>query len=107
VKRAAPRVRSPPVKISPPPQGTTGAGLEYPLDYGFTIIGLASDDFAEHALGLVARFVAGVPADKVRVRSSAGGKYHAVSVPVQLVSEEQRLAVYQALHEDERVVLVL
>ncbi len=83
------------------------AHLEYPLDYGFTIIGLAGDDFPEHARRLVARFVAHVPAEEVRVRSSAGGKYHSVSVSVQLESEEQRRAVYQALHEDERVVYVL
>lgn len=81
--------------------------LEYPLEYGFTIIGLAGDDFPEHARRLVARFVADVPAEAVRVRASAGGKYHSVSVAVVLVSEEQRRAVYQALHEDTRVVYVL
>lgn len=92
------------MKRPPPPQGPSAARLEYPLDYGFTIIGLAADDFAEHARRLVARFVAKVPAEEVRVRSSSGGKYHSVSVSVRLDSEEQRLAVCQALHEDERVV---
>ncbi len=81
--------------------------LEYPLQYGFTIIGLAGDDFPEHARRLVARFVADVPAEHVRVRASAGGKYHSVSMPCVLESEEQRRAVYQALHEDARVVYVL
>ncbi len=81
--------------------------LEYPLQYGFTIIGLAGDDFPEHARRLVARFVAEVPAEGVRVRASAGGKYHSVSVSVRLESEAQRRAVYQALHEDQRVVFVL
>ncbi len=83
------------------------ARLEYPLDYGFTIIGLAGDDFPEHARRLVARFVVDVPAEAVSVRASAGGKYHSVSVSVQLESEEQRRAVYQALHDDARVVFVL
>ncbi len=85
----------------------SGARLEYPLDYGFTIIGLAGDDFPEHARRLVARFVVDVPAEAVSVRASAGGKYHSVSVSVRLDTEEQRRAVYQALHEDERVVFVL
>ena len=85
----------------------SGARLEYPLDYGFTIIGLAGDDFPEHARRLVARFVVDVPAEAVSVRASAGGKYHSVSVSVRLETEEQRRAVYQALHEDERVVFVL
>jgi putative lipoic acid-binding regulatory protein len=81
--------------------------LEYPLSYGFTIIGLAADDFAEHARRLVARHVSDVSADRVTVRSSAGGKYHSVSVSVLLESEEQRRAIYQALREDARVVFVL
>jgi len=107
VKRDLPGVRSLPMKISKPPHGTVEPRLTYPLDYGFTIIGLAGDDFAEHARKLVARFVLEVPAEAVSVRSSAGGKYHSVSVSVQLESEEQRRAVYRALHEDERVVVVL
>ncbi len=86
---------------------TCGARLEYPLDYGFTIIGLAGDDFPEHARRLVARFVMNVPPEAVSVRASAGGKYHSVSVAVVLESEEQRRAVYRALHEDARVVYVL
>lgn len=81
--------------------------LEYPLQYGFTIIGLAGDDFPEHARRLVARFVADVPAESVSVRQSAGGKYHSVSVPCVLESDEQRRAVYQALKDDKRVVYVL
>ena len=93
-------------KIQVPPEAS-GARLEYPLDYGFTIIGLAGDDFPEHARRLVARFVVEVPVEGVQVRSSAGGKYHSVSVACVLESEEQRRAVYQALHEDARVVYVL
>ncbi len=85
----------------------SGVVLEYPLDYVFKIMGLASDDFAEHARRLVARVVGDAPAERVTVRASAQGKYHAVSVEVTLVSESQRRAVYQALHEDERVVYYL
>ncbi len=81
--------------------------LEYPLDYGFTVIGLAADDFAEHARRLVARHVVDVPAEAVTIRASAGGKYHSVSMAVRLDSEEQRRAVYEALRQDARVVFVL
>jgi putative lipoic acid-binding regulatory protein len=88
---------------SPPP----AVELEYPLDYTFKIMGLAGDDFAEHARRLVAAVVGAAPAERVTVRASAGGKYHSVSVGVTLVSEEQRRAVYQALHEDARVVYYL
>ena len=81
--------------------------MEYPLDYTFKVMGLAADDFPEHARLLVAAIVGEAPAERVTVRASAQGKYHSVSVAVTLASEEQRRAVYQALHEDERVVYYL
>lgn len=81
--------------------------IEYPVDYTFKVMGLAADDFAEHARRLVARFVGDVPAEKVIIRASERGKYHSVSVVVRLVSEDQRRAVYEALHDDPRVVYYL
>jgi uncharacterized protein len=94
------------MKKTPPPSESL-VELEYPLDYTFKIVGLAGDDFPEHARKLVAVHVGEAPADGVRTRASAGGKYHSVSVAVLLVSEEQRRAVYQALYEDERVLFYL
>ncbi len=81
--------------------------LEYPLAYTFKVMGMAADDFPEHARRLVARIVGHAPADRVRVRASARGRYQSVSVPVRLLSEDQRRAVYQALHDDGRVVYYL
>ncbi len=81
--------------------------IQYPVDYTFKVIGLAADDFADHACKLVSRVVAGVDAERVTIRASAKGKYHSVSVRAWLVSEEQRRAVYQALWEDPRVVYYL
>jgi uncharacterized protein len=81
--------------------------LAYPLRYTFKIMGLAADDFAEHARLLVAGVVGSAPADRVTVRQSSAGKYHSVSVNVVLFNEEQRRAVYQALWDDERVVYYL
>ena len=83
--------------------------LEYPLVYTFKVMGLASDGFAEHARRLVeAALGPGEgPAEQVRIRRSAGGKYHSVSVVVRLVSEEQRRAVYLALKADAQVVYYL
>lgn len=92
---------------APPPGQQAHATLEYPLRYTFKIMGLAADDFAEHARRLVARVVPDAPAEDVVTRQSAGGKYHSVSVAVRLESEEQRRAVYEALWEDARVVYYL
>ncbi len=86
---------------------TSTVQLEYPLDYAFKIMGLAGDDFAEHARKLVERVVGAAPADQVVIRASAHGKYHSVTVTTRLESEDQRRAVYQALWDDERVVYYL
>ncbi len=76
----------------------------YPVEYPVKIIGLADDHFAEHARRLVARVVGEAPPEQVTVRASAGGKYHSVTVTVTLTSEPQRLALYEALRNDPRVV---
>ncbi|HZY04473.1 MAG TPA: DUF493 domain-containing protein [Anaeromyxobacteraceae bacterium] len=81
--------------------------LSYPLEYEFKIMGLAGDDFAEHARRLVEAVVGAAPPERVRVRASSGGRYHSVSVVAWLASEEQRRAVYQALQRDGRVVYYL
>ncbi len=82
-------------------------GFHYPLEYTFKVMGLAGDDFAEHARRLVARVVGEAPAERVVVRRSRGGKYQSVSVVALLRSEEQRRAVYQALSADDRVLTYL
>jgi uncharacterized protein len=81
--------------------------LDYPLEYTFKIMGLAGDDFPEYARRLVERIAGAAPPERVIVRPSTHGKYHSVSVVAVLASEEQRRAVYQALHEDERIVYYL
>jgi putative lipoic acid-binding regulatory protein len=85
----------------------SGVVLEYPLDYDFKIMGLAADDFPEHARRLVARVVGDASPERVSVRASARGKYQSVTIEVTLRSEEQRRAVYQVLHDDARVVYYL
>jgi putative lipoic acid-binding regulatory protein len=87
--------------------GPPGEGFSYPTEYTFKIMGLAADDFAEHARRLVARVVADASAERVAVRASGGGKYLSVTVIAVLRSEEERLAVYAALKADARVVYAL
>lgn len=81
--------------------------LEYPCVYTFKAIGLAGDDYVEHVRKLVSGAVGYVSPDSCSVRESGKGKYQSVSVLVQLETEEQRRAVYQAFWEDERVVFYL
>jgi putative lipoic acid-binding regulatory protein len=88
------------------PSGPPGR-FQYPVEYPVKIIGLAADDFAEHARRLVERVVGAAPPEQVTVRASAGGRYHSVTVVVTLAGEPQRLALYDALRADPRVVHAL
>ena len=82
-------------------------GLEYPVDYTFKVIGRAGDDFPEHARRLVEQVTGNAPPEQVAVRASGQGKFQSVSVTARLASEEQRRAVYLALHQDPRVLYSL
>ena len=88
-----------------------GAGIppliDYPVHYAFKVMGLAAPDFEAHARALVTRAAGTEAGLAVTVRASSAGKYHSVSVSVRLESEDQRRAVYQALHADGRVVYYL
>ena len=90
-----------------PPQGPGGPLLEYPLDYPFKVIGLASDDFPAHVRALVQGAVSGSAIGEPELRPSSGGKYLSVTLTVRLASEDQRRAVYLALSLDPRVVQYL
>jgi len=88
---------------APPPD----APFHYPLRYPVKVIGLAAADFVAHAVALVER-AAGAPAEGApEVKPSGGGKYLSVTVTVTLESEARRLAIYQALRGDPRVVFAL
>lgn len=88
-------------------QAGRAARFEYPLRYPLKVIGHAADDFAAHALALVERAAGGPAVEPPSIRASGGGRYLSVTVVVVLDSEERRLAVYQALRADDRVVYAL
>lgn len=90
-----------------PTDGGDRSPLRYPARYPLKIFGLAADDFTAHVEALVERAAGVPPAEPPTVRASEGGKYLAVTVVVELTSEPQRLAIYQALKVDARVVYAL
>ena len=81
--------------------------VDYPCFYHFKAIGLSGGNFVDHVRKLVSASVGPVAPDSCSVRESAGGKYESVTVYVELRSEEQRRAVYQAFYDDDRVVFYL
>jgi uncharacterized protein len=82
-------------------------GFTYPTEYPVKVFGLAAPDFADHAVALVERATGAEAIAPPSVRESNGGKYLSVTVVVVLTSEAQRLALYDALRADARVVHAL
>ncbi len=81
--------------------------LTYPASYPLKVFGLAAEDFAAHVQALVERAAGAEVVEPATVRASEGGKYLAVTVVVELTSEPQRLAIYEALRVDARVIHAL
>ena len=77
--------------------------LDYPADYPIKAIVHAGEEPVEHVRSLLLRAVPGLALGAASVRSSAGGKYVAVTLEARLESEEQRRAVHAALAADPRV----
>jgi putative lipoic acid-binding regulatory protein len=86
---------------------STPPGFIYPTEYPVKVFGLAAPDFAAHAQALVERATGVAALTPPQARESSGGKYLSVTVVVVLTSEAQRLALYEALRADARVVHAL
>uniref|UniRef100_A0A6N2K2L8 Aminotransferase class V domain-containing protein n=1 Tax=Salix viminalis TaxID=40686 RepID=A0A6N2K2L8_SALVM len=77
----------------------------YPTVRGFTAIGTGGDDFVQ-AMVIAVESVTQqtIPEGQVRQKVSSRGKYVSVNIgPVQVVSSEQVLAVYNAMRRDDRM----
>jgi uncharacterized protein len=82
--------------------------IQYPAVYPFKVIGLKTDDFREHVRQLFRRLVTSdISPDSISEQLSNRGKYVSLTVPVLLLSEDQRQAIYVALHQDRRVLYYL
>lgn len=82
--------------------------IEYPTVYPFKVMGKQEHGFKEHVRQLFRRLMGTeISLDSISEQPSSKGKYISVTVSVYLLSEEQRRAIYEALHKDRRVVYYL
>ena len=83
------------------------AALHFPCAFTIKAIGKNADDLAEHTYNLVSKHDPALTMEKVQIRPSSKGKYLSVSVTVQATSREQLDAIYQELHDDDRILYTL
>jgi uncharacterized protein len=82
--------------------------IQYPTVYTFKVMGLQEGDFREYVQQLFGRLVgAEIAPDAIHEQPSSRGKYVSVTLAVLLQSEDQRRAIYAALHQEKRVLYYL
>jgi putative lipoic acid-binding regulatory protein len=92
--------KSQPGDLAPP--------VEYPVAYEFKVMGLREEGFGEFVRGLFVGVLGRVLAeDAISEHFSAQGKYVSLRISVTLSSEAHRVAIYEALHREERIVYYL
>jgi len=81
--------------------------IEYPSVYTFKVMGRV-EGFRELVLGLFHRTLGQeISPDSVHEQPSSAGKYVSLSVSVYLLSEDQRVRVYGAFHQEKRILYYL
>ena len=82
--------------------------VEYPTVYAFKVMGKQEHGFREFARSLFHRALGQeVPLDSISEQPSSQGKYVSLTISVYLLSEEQRIRVYELLHKEKRILYYL
>ena len=82
--------------------------IEYPTVYPFKVMGKQEHGFKEYVRLLFKRVLGTeISPDSISEQPSSKGRYVSVTVSVYLISEDQRRALYAALHKEKRVLYYL
>lgn len=94
--------------IFPPKGGETKPLIEYPTVYAFKVMGKQENAFREFVRNLFHRALGQeVSPDSISELPSTGNKYVSLTVSVYLISEEQRIRIYESLHKEKRILYYL
>jgi len=81
--------------------------LEFPCQFSVKAMGLAMDGFDLIVVEIVNRHVPDLGEGAVKTRPSRAGKYVSVTVTFEASSKAQLDAIYQALSDNDRVLMSL
>ena len=90
-----------------PMSGTDQSPLQFPCNFPIKVMGMATETFDAVVAGIVRRHVPDLPESAVTVRSSAAGKYLAVTVTVLALDRAQLDAIYRDLVACDQVLMAL
>ncbi len=81
--------------------------LKFPCRFPVKVMGLNSPEFAEHVEQLIRAHVEDDNPVEVQLRPSKAERYLSVTVVLTATSRQQMDTIYQALTDDERVIMAL
>ncbi len=81
--------------------------LEFPTPFAVKVMGHNEEGFVDYAKALVTAHTSGREPLSVAARESRNGRFLSVTVEITAESKAQLDAIYQALSDDERVVMAL
>lgn len=81
--------------------------LEFPCEFPIKAFGYASPALSRTVLDMVLKHAPDTDPGQVSTRSSAGGKYSAVTVTITAVDQQQIDAIYQELTASSEILMAL
>ncbi len=81
--------------------------LSFPCQFPIKIIGFANDAFLGIVVEILNQHVPDLGEGAIVLKESAGGKYVSITATIRAKSQEQLDALYQALSQDPRILVVL
>ena len=90
------------------PSGEQKPLISYPIVYAFKVMGKQENAFRELVRNLFHRALGQeISLDSISEQPSSQLKYVSLTVSVYLISEEQRIRIYEALHKEKRILYYL
>lgn len=81
--------------------------LEFPCSFPVKVFGAGDGDFEQAVYALIKPHVPELNKGHLSAKQSSGGRYLAVTVNITAHSQTQLDAIYQALTDDEQVLMAL
>lgn len=81
--------------------------LKFPCDFTIKVFGLGTDEFEGAVLMLIHKHVPNLSGRALQTRTSANGKYRAMSITVHVESKQQLDDIYRDLSASPHVLMAL
>lgn len=87
--------------------GSNDSSLEFPCRFPIKVFGHGAGEFEQTVREIIAPHLAGNGDTQFSHNLSSGNRYVAVTATITAISQEQLDAIYEALSDDQRIIMAL